>query len=226
MKLIIFDVDGTLLNSNAVDSTAFAETFEKLFGFPIRGIDWHQYPHVTDTSILDEVFKENLDRSPTKKEVELMKEAFVDRLKFLRSESPDKFFQIPGVQSLMETLKHRSDFAIGIGTGGWKAPAMVKLKHLNIHEGYTAMAFADGHYSRNAIVQDALDQAHQNGQSYEKIVYVGDGTWDHATCQAMGIPFIGLRHRGDFDVLSNLGTKHILRNFEDQERFFEYVDKV
>jgi len=50
--LVIFDIDGTLLYSNKVDSQCFADTYEELYSEPFPTIDWTKFPHVTDDTIL------------------------------------------------------------------------------------------------------------------------------------------------------------------------------
>ena len=49
--LIIFDIDGTLVYSNKVDSKCFSETYQQIYGEPFPSIDWRVYPHVTDHTI-------------------------------------------------------------------------------------------------------------------------------------------------------------------------------
>jgi len=51
MILIIFDVDGTLVFSEKLDSRCFAATYQEVYRIPFPTIDWRKYPHVSDTTI-------------------------------------------------------------------------------------------------------------------------------------------------------------------------------
>ncbi|MBK8490343.1 MAG: hypothetical protein IPL49_05395 [Saprospirales bacterium] len=72
--LILFDVDGTLLHSEKNDSQSFAETYEELYGRPFPTIDWLQYPHVTDTTILQSVVGDHFERDCRWEEIEIFQQ--------------------------------------------------------------------------------------------------------------------------------------------------------
>lgn len=48
MKLVIFDIDGTLTQTNRVDSGCFVEVVKEVLGVEDFETDWSQYQYVTD----------------------------------------------------------------------------------------------------------------------------------------------------------------------------------
>ena len=54
MRLIMFDVDGTLVDSTGFDEECFLKASEILFGIEISS-DWDTYKYATDIGILEEV---------------------------------------------------------------------------------------------------------------------------------------------------------------------------
>lgn len=67
MNLVVFDVDGTLIQSTGVDDECFARAVEVAWGIPSISTQWNDYEHVTDTVLakvlLDDCYFAVLDRS-------------------------------------------------------------------------------------------------------------------------------------------------------------------
>ncbi len=221
--LVIFDIDGTLLYSNAVDSKAFATTFQNFYNRPIPSIDWKLYPHVTDTSIFDTMIQNEFGRKPDKEEVNAFRTQFVDLIKEKRLSNPEFFLEVDGAKAIIDKLHTLDEYEIGIGTGGWMAPATVKLKHININAKNMFMSFADGHVAREEILQHSIDQAVAKCGHFKKIVYFGDAKWDVETTRNMNMDFIGVRLKGDKEKLEDLGAQHVIENYLDVEGVLEAI---
>jgi beta-phosphoglucomutase-like phosphatase (HAD superfamily) len=67
MKLAIFDIDGTLTETNKVDNECFVKAFADSHNITGIETDWTRYKHVTDSGIALEIFNERLDVRRTKK---------------------------------------------------------------------------------------------------------------------------------------------------------------
>ncbi len=59
MNLVIFDIDGTLTDTNAVDGECYAAAFEREFGRPV---DWRNLTHRTDSGIAQPASRARADR--------------------------------------------------------------------------------------------------------------------------------------------------------------------
>jgi len=105
--LAIFDIDGTLLFSNKIDSQLFSETFESRYSNPFPSIDWNYFPHVTDHTIFTSAFQELHEFPPSAQEIIDFQDEFVDRLKIAREKTPDEFQPVPGVVELFEALRNK-----------------------------------------------------------------------------------------------------------------------
>ncbi|MCC5668027.1 HAD family hydrolase [Nostoc sp. CHAB 5784] len=55
MKLVMFDIDGTLTESNSLDDESYLQALHEVFGFSEILSDWTSYTHVTDACILNSV---------------------------------------------------------------------------------------------------------------------------------------------------------------------------
>ena len=57
MHLVMFDIDGTLIESYDIDEQCFLAAIDEVLGIQIDS-RWERYPHVTDAGILDEILSQ------------------------------------------------------------------------------------------------------------------------------------------------------------------------
>ena len=70
MKLVIFDLDGTLTKTVAVDADSYVRAFADVFGMAGIDTDWSRYRDYTDGGIAREIFESRRGRKPTPAEME------------------------------------------------------------------------------------------------------------------------------------------------------------
>jgi len=226
MILVIFDVDGTLVFSEKRDSQSFADTYQAVYGLPFPTIDWRKYPHVSDTTIFKTVIQEHFDRIPDEAEEESFRQAFVANIIENRRKTPTEFKEVPYAKQTIDKLLADDRFVVGVATGGWKAPAIVKLNFVNIPADKLIITGADGKVTRDDITKETIEKAIQLYGEFERIVYVGDAIWDVTTTQNMGLPLIGIRRKGDIDFLATKGVDLVLKDYEEYAAFVEGIFTV
>jgi beta-phosphoglucomutase-like phosphatase (HAD superfamily) len=64
LKLIIFDIDGTLCNSNFVDDKCYIKAFKDITSIEIENSDWDSYKNATELGIIEQLFLEYFQRNP------------------------------------------------------------------------------------------------------------------------------------------------------------------
>ncbi len=215
--LVIFDIDGTLLHSNRVDSECFAEAYAACFGREFPTIDWHQYPHVTDTTIFDTVIRQHFNRPANPDDIQRQQDYFVQLLQDRRAAAPHDFREVPAARRTVLDLLNHPGYQVGIATGGWRRPAMLKLRHVDIPTEAMFMNFADGCITREAIIEGVFAQ--YPDPLPPRIVYVGDALWDVKTTRRMQLNFVGIRLRGDVETLQTAGASHVLQDYRDFAAF-------
>ncbi len=226
MIFVIFDIDGTLVHSNKIDSQCFADSYTTVFERPFPSIDWRDYPHVTDDTIFGTVFKNQFSRSPLDSEKQAFKDHFVANILTARQRDPSAFNEVPGARPMMEALSKDDRYRVGIATGGWQAPAQVKLNFVGIDFAEIPAGYADGNPTRPDIINTAINQGKALYGEPTKIVYVGDAIWDLTTCREMKIPLIGIRVRGDLDFFKEKGLEYVFTGYEDLSAFQRAVEKI
>jgi phosphoglycolate phosphatase-like HAD superfamily hydrolase len=214
--LILFDVDGTLIHSNRNDSLSFAETYEELFERPFPTIDWRRYPHVTDTTILNAVLQDHFGRACSPGEVRVFQDRYIARMQRKRKEDASPYREVPFARETVERLIQDPAYQVGIATGGWKAPAHFKLRHLAFPVDDLTLVGADEKLTREDILGEAI---RLSGNGFSRIVYVGDALWDVRTTYRMKLNFIGIRVKGDLELLQQQGVSHVFRDFSSFQAF-------
>src|SRR6266496_682627 len=80
MKLVMFDIDGTLTQTYQADKACFVQALREVFGFTGINTDWASYPHCSDSGILEALFQLRLGRSPLPTEISTFQTHFVSLL--------------------------------------------------------------------------------------------------------------------------------------------------
>ena len=220
MKLLIFDIDGTIIDSVKTDDKCFILTFKELFQIDLTHVDWNDITNVTDTGLTIEIFERWFNRKPEKEEVENVKSYFKNLLK---NHTPH-FIEIEKSLSFIELASMQSEFEIGFATGGWKETAELKCNSVGLNLNNYIFKSSNDHYNRGKIIEFVIEEAlvKHDLKKFESITYFGDGVWDFKTTQAIGIDFIGVDYTNN-GKLKDLGVKKILKNFIDSEKIFHWI---
>ncbi len=224
MKLILFDIDGTLTRTNEVDQRCFREALEEVMGLSDQSWEEMDFLQVTDPGCVRESFKRQLERSPTEDEFERIKEEFISNLEGETMDA-DQFSEVPGAANLIAELREHEDYKIALSTGCWGYSAELKLNMVNIDYDGIPFGNADIYTTRDEIAKHAIRLAEKMFPNidFEKIYYVGDGLWDLRTSELIGLSFIGIDAEGT-GKLKAAGAKKVLRNFLDKEAFYGMLE--
>ena len=184
LQAIIFDIDGTLVQSNSDDDRIYRESVISVLG-PVRfREEIHHYDRVTDAGILLQIFEDNeLDHSAEL--AAAVKTEFTERTRqHLQTNGP--FSEIPGARRYLRQLSESCNCQVAIATGGWRDTAQLKLTTAGFDVASILLASSDDAIDRTDIMRIALSRLDTDCES---AVYFGDGTWDRAACEALGWEF-------------------------------------
>lgn len=138
--LVMFDIDGTLVESYEFDSECFQAAVKDVLNITISD-DWGRYRHVTDSGILKEVFDtEEVASSRRPQLVTAIKSRFITRI--ARHLEGHSCRALPGAAAFMAALNQCPDKVIAMATGGWRESALLKLQAAGLSPNGIAMATA------------------------------------------------------------------------------------
>ncbi|MGD0536503.1 MAG: HAD hydrolase-like protein [Verrucomicrobiota bacterium] len=211
VKLVLFDIDGTLVRTGGAGVFAFARAGELAFGVRdgTRGMN---FAGRTDTSLVREFFGRH-GLAPTPAHFQQFFERYVFLLDHYLDEHPGRV--CPGVPAWLATLARLDPPPlIGLQTGNLRLGAEIKLRHFGLWDAFVTGAFGDDHEDRNQLAVIA----HQRGSRLlgtplcgGEILVVGDTPFDIACGRAIGARVLAVatggaslaeleRHRPDWAV--------------------------
>ncbi len=224
-KLILWDIDGTLIVSHGAGVRAMEKALTKRFGVTcdLRKIDWAGR---TDSWITGEVFR-HVGLPDTPQNAHDYLEAYLELLPGELRDGPQGRV-LPGVLELLETLHRRPDVAQGLLTGNLRRGAEFKLTHYRVWHFFEFGAFADDSPLRNDLGAHALRRAkerHAVEFSPADTFIIGDTPHDIECGKVIGAKTIGVA-TGRYRVaeLAAHAPTAVFADFSDPQAFLQVVD--
>ena len=187
MQAVVFDIDGTLLQSATVDDDLYREAVRDVLGDVFFRESLAAYDHVSDSGILEQVFADNgiaLDEERVGT-IKLHFTALIES--HIRQNGP--FLEFPGAMRQLEYYRQSSLHFVAIATGGWRRTATLKLETAGFNVADIPLASADDAKDRVEIMLHAVAAA---GAELNSVTYFGDGTWDKVACDQLGWNFVAV----------------------------------
>jgi phosphoglycolate phosphatase len=184
MKLLLWDIDGTILASGGAGVRALEESLEKIIGSPpdLSDIDWAGR---TDRWITEAIF--------AKYAVEHTPDLAAQLIDAYLAELPDHMTRstrvLPGIRDRLAEADTRPDVVQGLLTGNLERGAKIKLGHFDLWHHFPFGAFADDSAVRNELGPHALARATQHtGHHFDPsdVWIIGDTQHDIACGKIIG----------------------------------------
>lgn len=224
-KLAVFDLDGTLTTSNAVDADCFVEAVSEELGFLIDS-DWSIYEHCTDAGIAAEALARRFGRPATSPEMDRLRATFRRLLETRLAQQPELCTEVPGAAHLLSNL-HKQGWHACIATGAWSMSAELKRNAAGLPRDI-AIFSSDIHPFRETIVATAIEAMRRANAvtHYERIVSVGDGVWDVATALRLGVAFLGVGAGDPAQRLVQAGAGAVVPDFASLETTLAHLESA
>lgn len=220
-RLVLFDIDGTLLRPNGAGALAMERALTEVFGTSglLRQISM---VGVTDRSILDQALA-GVGLSPA--DIQARWEPFTLALArhMVTAVQERQPAPCPGVPALLDALAARDDVLLGLVTGNLEATAPIKLQAVGIDAGlFRVGAFGSDHSDRNELPAIAARRARAlAGQRFRghSIIVIGDTPADVASGQAVGARTVAVATGlSPIEALQAAHPDELLPDFSDLER--------
>lgn len=225
MKLLLFDVDLTLINSGGAGRKAMMRAFEELFGGS-NGLKKVSFAGRTDVAILKDGLKQRGVAWSSERERQF-KQRYLGYLQTeIEKPSASKHME-PGIPELLPQLHDRDDVTLALLTGNWREGAQIKLQHFKLLHFFRFGAFADDSEFRENLPGVAYQRFRDMFDleiSPHDVYVIGDTPRDVACARPFGAKSIavatGLFSYGE---LKDARPDHLFRDLSDPQEFMHVI---
>jgi phosphoglycolate phosphatase len=215
-KLILFDIDSTLVDTGGAGARSWAWAFERLFGRRID-IAEHSTAGMTDPAIGRTTFTEVMEREPSEEELTRLMAAYQAVLPDHVASSPD-YRVLDGVRGLLERLT-QAGVLLGLTTGGLEAVAHAKLGRARLNHFFLVGGYGSDSEDRTTLTRAAVDRGQRMLDfplDLGDVFVVGDTPLDIAAAEGVGAVSVGVASgRYGIEELSAAGADHVLASLAD-----------
>lgn len=189
-RLVLFDIDGTLLSAQGAPRRAFHRAMLEVYG-TTGPIATHRFDGKTDPQIARELLSlAGLPGVAIDASLERLWSLYARELSIEFAQPAHRTLVLPGIRPLLERLERSGDVVLGLLTGNIRAGATLKLHSADIRTEFRVGAFGCDHERRDHLPPLAVERAHQlTGVRFERrdIVIIGDTPSDVTCGGALGV---------------------------------------
>jgi len=177
MKILLWDIDGTLLNTDRAGMHAWVQALGEEHGSPVD-VNSMSPAGMTDGGIAKDAIADVLCREYSAELAASLLGRYVELLPEWLERRTNGFIH-PNVAEILQAAAARSDIENALLTGNLEAGARLKLGHHSILDFFAWGAFADHGIKRRDIARHARSQAEaRHGDAIEAIYVIGDTRHD------------------------------------------------
>ena len=219
-KLVLFDLDGTLVNAAGAGRTALCKAMKELYG---------KQPHFehslisgrTDLDNFSLVYQLLKKKKPTSTEIKKIKTKYLELLptevhSVVRCK---KYDIIPGVKKFLDLLQKNKEFVLGLGTGNLKEGAQIKLAPSKLNSYFSVGGYGEDGNSREEMLKAAVKRANKQFKtcfSADQIYVIGDTHRDICAAKNCGFHSAVLTNGfGEAQKIQRAAAELEIKDFKD-----------
>ena len=225
-RLVLFDVDLTLITTTGCNLLALNSAFEQVHRIPDAFNDV-VFGGGLDLPLMTEMYRKwgltkgNPNELPDLSE---FKAVYFDHL-VRRLETWTDGYMCPGARALLEALAREPGVQLGLETGNFREAAFIKLRRFGLDTYFDEGGFGGDWMTRTEVVADAIARCQAiSGRVYDpgEIFLIGDSPSDVEAGKANGInTFAVATVRCDTETLQALGPTFVFEDLSDTEKVLE-----
>jgi len=225
MRLVLFDIDGTLLTDRGAARDAFAKALEAVYGY--RGdLARYDFSGLTDPQIARMILGDaDLPRDEIDAGLPRLWDAYLDGL--TRNATSDRVHALPGIRPLIDALEPRAGVILGLLTGNIEPGARLKLDGARLNDHFAFGAFGSDSADRTRLPPIAMHRAgdlHGHRFDGRDVVIIGDSIHD-VRC---GVPYdattIAIASgRTAYETLRAENPRFLFESAEDLDKLLDAI---
>jgi phosphoglycolate phosphatase-like HAD superfamily hydrolase len=226
IRVVLFDIDGTLVLTGGAGARAMLRTFEDVFGPRDPSVEV-PFAGRTDTWIISELARRHGYPHDGSSLIRFRDRYLIHLAEEIVRPGPQKGV-LPGVRPLLETLAFGENIHLGLLTGNFEGGARIKLEYFDLWKYFACGAFAEDAADRNGLFAPALSRLTASGQPEvhaSEVAIVGDTPLDIDVARSAGARSVAVA-TGSFsmDALRSSGADSVLADLSDRAEVLAALD--
>jgi len=220
-RLLLFDIDGTLITSGGAGEGALKDAMKARFGVEedLQGI---LLAGATDAKIARELLAKHGIEASAENMAALLDE-YLQHLSGRMSLHDGRL--LPGIVPVLEALEKHPEAVLALLTGNLTRGAEIKLTHYGVWNFFEFGAFADDHHDRNELGKCARSRAlERHGIDFppDRIYVIGDTPRDIECGRAIGAKTVAIA-TGHYSLpeLAEHAPDFLFEDFSDTGRVLD-----
>ena len=222
-KLVLFDIDKTLIDGFQGHGKAFSEGFRKVYHVDTT-VNTINCQGMTEQQVIIEVLKsKGFSEKEIMSKIEECMRVMIDH--FNKIIATDKIILLDGVEELLKQLNDHN-ILMGLVTGNLEPIGRGKLRKVNINHYFKIGGFGNDDIDRANLARLAIKRAEKDlgFKSNNNVFLCGDAPQDMKAGKEVGVKTIGVM-TGVYSKrqLENAGADFVLKNLKDTERILKII---
>ena len=220
MKIVLFDIDGTLIKAGGAGARALDKAVFELTGakdvcskFSLQG--------ATDKSNFENAYKTGCGCKPTAAQAREVEALYLKMLpaEVAASVKGKKYSKVKGVEKLLKHLAENKKILIGLGTGNLKGGACLKLEPSGLAKYFSFGGYGCDSCKRSEVLRKAVERAEKAARIKihpNAVFVIGDTHLDVLAAKEAGYhPGAVLDGFGDAREIQKSGPEILAKDFTD-----------
>jgi len=179
VKLVLFDIDGTLITDGGASRTAFRDALAAVYGYD-GDLSRYDFSGRTDPQITHMVLRDaGLSASEVETKLDPLWEIYLSGLQ--RNAVPGRIRALPGIPQLVDALEQHTDVILALLTGNIEGGARLKLGGVGLNDYFPFGAYGSDSADRTELPPIAVRRASEHAGihiSGADVVIIGDSIYD------------------------------------------------
>jgi phosphoglycolate phosphatase-like HAD superfamily hydrolase len=226
MKFILFDIDGTIMDSGGAGTRAMDTAFMELFSVK-NAFQTISMAGKTDMQIL----REGCELHAIDSSNGVIPAFYRSYTRHLRENIKFAGGHVkPGIREALRELQEQKEFVLGLLTGNIEEGAMIKLEFFGLYEHFNVGAFGDDDEDRDRLLPIAVDKLYKRDSlrvSFSDCIVIGDTPRDVSCSKPYGAFSVAVA-TGPYSAatLSEAGADIVFNDLSDTEAFMSVIKAV
>ena len=227
MKILLFDVDGTLIRAGGAGRLALNAACEKLYAKKDACSELSLAGH-TDLWNFREAFVNSMKRRPKPAEMDALHEAYLAALPaFVERALRNGTYELPsGIKALVRRLSKEKGVLLGLGTGNMERGARIKLEPSGFNPLFLFGGYGCDGFHRPTLLKRAVRRAQKLVPHKiwgDDVFVIGDTPLDVAAGKKAGYKTVAVGTGfASWDALVDSRPDHLAKDFRGIDQWLSW----